>query len=205
MTVRTATALLFCLAAATPVAATIVPIDPFVGALSEDLEDITDVFLIAEQIDVFEGEVTFDSLTDQTTIHLWAGSCLNGDCSIPRSGTWLIGATTAQAILFNTPALQFGAYFTNNSLDDDATATFFDVDGNLLDSLVMDIPGPGTDWYWHGWESDVPIGSIEIHSNGVLEGFIWLDDLELTQIPEPTSLALLVIAGVFLVTPRRFR
>lgn len=188
---------LFLLVSTIPAAADVVEVGPFTGGQSEDLEDITRMqFLIDFQIDVFNGDATFVSMINDTTIHLWGGSCLGNDCTIPRSGDYLIGATTPQAIVFHTPAFRFGSYFTNISQADDATATFFDAEGNLIGEDVIEVPFMGTDWYWNGWTSDVPIGRIEIVGNGVLDGFLWLDDLELdTSAPCPADLDLDSLVG----------
>jgi len=159
-------------------------VGPFSGAKSENLEDVTNQqFFIDEFVDVFEGDVTFVSGVNSTTIHLWGGSSFNGDPTSPRSGNYLIGATTIFSIEFNVPAIRFGSYFTNNSGEDDATATFYDESGKLVGEAIIHVPGPDdVDWHWNGWHSpDVPIGRIDIVSNGALNGFIWLDDLELDQ------------------------
>jgi hypothetical protein len=185
--------------------ADIVEIGPFAGQRSENLENITSSQIIDDHVDVFGGDATFESLVDDTTIHLWRGSSLNGDHAIPRSGVYLIGATTAQAIVFHTPFVRFGSYFTNTSQADDATALFFDANGVLVGSDVIEVPGAGENWHWNGWESDVPIGRIEIRSNGLLEGFIWLDDLELTQVPEPASVMLFATFGLIALRPKRAR
>lgn len=182
-------ALLASLALRTPGQEIIRPIAAFDGERSENLESVTGSnFVIRETIDVFQGDVTFRSLANPpgTSIHLWGGSCLGSDCARPRSGRKIIGATTAQAIDFNIPVVRFGAYFTNISSEDHATATFFDRDGGLLGTAHVHVPVAGTLWYWNGWESDVPLGRIELRSNGFLEGFIWLDDLEMDAVPEAT-------------------
>ncbi len=163
--------------------ADIVLVPPFTGQASDNVDDIIPPgnFLIDAQIDVFEGQATFVSMVDppnNTTIHLWGGSCIGGDCSIPRSSPYLIGSTTTQAIEFNTPAFRFGSYFTNTSGADDVTATFYDENGEVLGIVNVDVPAPGTLWYWNGWSSDVPFARIEFVGNGLLEGFIWFDDLE---------------------------
>ncbi|MEM7202208.1 MAG: hypothetical protein AAF628_18205 [Planctomycetota bacterium] len=154
----------------------------FVGQASENLDDIISTsFRIRASIDVFGGDVTFASLLPppyNTTIHLWLGSCFAGTCAVPRSPSYLIGATSPQSIVFNRPAMRFGAYFTNTSGRADATATFYDTTGALLESETVTIPWRDENWYWNGWESDTPLGRIEIHGNGSLQGFIWLDDLE---------------------------
>src|SRR5262245_6542693 len=129
--------------------ADIVPVGPFTGMKSEDLEAVTPLqFLIQEQIEVMGGDLSFVSGVGETTIHLWHGSCLSGDCAIPRSGVYLIGATTPQRIVFNRTVLRFGAYFTNTSLSDDATVEFFDRNGDSLGTQTLSVPTAGTDWYW---------------------------------------------------------
>ena len=163
----------------------VVPIAPFAGESSEDLEHVTTLpFFITVQIDVFGGDMSFVSGIGMTSIHLWHGSCLSGDCSVPRSGIYLIGATTPQRLDFHVPARRFGAWFTNTSGADGATAVFRDAAGAVLATHEIAAPAAGTDWYWNGWEATgAPIASIEITSHGALGGFIWLDDLELDAAP----------------------
>lgn len=159
---------------------TVTPVPQFVGDKSDKLDNITPVFVIDQRVDVFGGDATFVSLADTTSIHLWGGSCLGSDCANPKSGAFLIGATTAQSIEFNVPVTSFGSFFTNTSSKDDAIATFFDVNGGFIGAEVVNIPVQGKQWYWNGWESDVAIGRIEFHGQGFLEGFLWFDNMQLS-------------------------
>jgi len=186
MRARCTAALFVSLSLVPPGIAEITAVDPFTGEKSENLENVTNQqFLIDESIDVFEGDVTFVSGVNKTTIHLWGGSTFNGDPTSPRSGSYLIGATTIFSIHFNVPVTRFGSYFTNNSGQDDATAIFYDQNGELVGEATIHVPGPDdVGWHWNGWHSpDIPIGRIDIVGNGALSGFIWLDDLELDQNP----------------------
>jgi hypothetical protein len=103
--------------------------------------------------------------------------------------------------VFDTPVSRFGGYMNNNSGADDATVRFFDSGGLPLATLTATVPAPGNVWVWNGWESTTPISRIEVTGNGLLQGFLWFDDMEMTTVPTPG--AALSLAGLVLLGRRR--
>jgi hypothetical protein len=188
---------LFVIASAT---AQIQPIPPFVGAVRDSVDSYTSTFIISDHLTILDGGLTVRSHNGSTLVHLISGSTLGGDRVVPRSPSWMLGITEGPVIWeFNTPALQIGAYWDTNSGANDATAQFFDVGGDLIGTQVVTIPSAANQWVWNGWESNVPIGRMVITGNGVLHGFLWNDDFEMTSVPEPASglmLVLLMATGV---------
>lgn len=59
-------------------------------------------------------------------------------------------------------------------------------------------------WTWNGWEFDAPVSRIVVIGSGILEGFLWTDDLEMTPVPAPAGvLPLLLLAGAMARGRRR--
>jgi MYXO-CTERM domain-containing protein len=134
-----------------------------------------------------------------TAIHYLIQDVFIGDLVTPRTGGHVLGFTEGPGIfVFDEPVRRFGSYFNNNSGTDDATCDFFDVDGNLLATLNAAVPEEGNVWTWNGWESDVPIARISVTGNGIIDGFLWFDDLEASTIPSPGgagAMGVLALAG----------
>jgi hypothetical protein len=104
---------------------------------------------------------------------------------------------------FTQPVSQFGGYWENNSHADDATAEFFDVNQNLIDTQVVPVPVNGQHWVWNGWQFDTPVSRIRVTGNGLINGFIWYDNVELTvATPEPIATGTLLPLGYFLIRRR---
>jgi hypothetical protein len=113
---------------------------------------------------------------------------------------WMVGQLGISEWEFNSPVVQFGGYFANNSRFDDARIDFFDENGALIDSVTATVPKARfpLDWTWNGWQSDVPIKSFVVTGNDTVfvNGFIWFDDVQATPVPEPSSLILLAGSGL---------
>ncbi|MFQ5414104.1 MAG: PEP-CTERM sorting domain-containing protein [Phycisphaerae bacterium] len=184
-----------------PAAAQIHEVGPFEGALSEDLDSFPTTMIVSE-LDLFGGAATLSGVSGDTTVHLLLADTFGGDTVLPRSSPFMVGVTEPAVWAFDTPLLEFGGYFENNSGADDATAEFFDDAGILIDSRTIEIPVDAQSWTWNGWQFDVPVSRIEVTGNGVLGGFIWYDDMELTAVPEPATLGLL-LTGIALASRRR--
>lgn len=169
----------------------VVPIGPFTGDYSEPLNQ--PFTLIAASIDIFDGAASLNSHDYETTlIHLIISSTFGGVQVTPHTGSRILGFTQGPGIFdFEEPARRFGAYWNNNSGTANAIVEFFDVGGNLVDTQQAVVP-LGV-WTWNGWESDVPISSIRVTGFGVLDGFLWFDDLEMSVFPAPGGLALFAL------------
>ncbi len=168
-------------------------IEPFKGDLFEGFESYGLTF--EPELDVFAGQVTLSGTSGVPAIYVVASSNIGGGTVFPYSGGWLGGGGEPVDWLFHTPAMQFGGYFATNSKAPDAVADFFDIDDELIESLIVSISGDDQSWQWNGWMSDVPVKRIRITGNGINNGFIDYDDMQLTPVPEPTSLALLALAA----------
>ncbi len=191
------------LLAAPLASAGITAIDPFTGELSDNLSYPSTA--IVPSFDIFEGAGSLNSFDGVTTsIHYLLRDNFSGDLVTPRTGGHILGFTTGPAtFVFDTPLERFGAYFENNSGGDDALVEFFDTSGALIGSAIADTDADLQDWTWNGWESDTGIASIRVTGNGIIDGFLWFDDLQATPIPAPTGLALLGLGTLGLARRHR--
>jgi hypothetical protein len=171
----------------------VIPIAPFTGEFSEPL-NFSNTNISASQ-PIFGGRAHLNSHNGQTFIHLLLGDTIGGDTVTPRTGSYILGWTEGPGVfVFDTPVARFGGYMNNNSGVSDATVMFFDVANNPLGTRVATAPAPGNVWTWNGWESDVGIARIEVHGTGLLNGFLWFDDMEMTTVPAPGGIAAAALA-----------
>lgn len=183
--------------------ADIVEIDQFVGdyfdGFGQNDQGATQV------LSVFEGNGTLSNLTEDGAIKLESSSNFNGDLVTPLSAPLMVGQIGIGRWDFIAPAMRFGGFFENNSGVDDATIFFYDENHDLIDSFVLEIPTAGGIWNWHGWESDTPFSRIEISGNGIFNGFLWFDNMQLTSapVPAPASGATILFACLACSTRRR--
>jgi hypothetical protein len=190
------------LAAAGSAVADVSPIAPFAGDLSDPL-NYPGTTIVAE-FEIFGGAASLNSFDGDTFIHLLFSSTLAGDPVTPRTGPLILGFTQGPGIFeFATPVRRFGSYFNNNSGSNDAVVEFFDADDNLIDTQIAATTAVGNIWTWNGWESDTPISSITVTGNGIADGFLWFDDLELSYVPEPGAGILLLLISPACARRRR--
>lgn len=169
-----------------PAQAGVVPIDPFVGERSDPL-DYPNTIIVAS-FPIFGNTASLDSHNGQTFIHYLLSDTFIGDVVTPRTGGHILGFTEGPGIFrFNEPVRRFGMYFNNNSGTDDTTCDFYDAEGNLLASLTATTPFAGNVWVWNGWESDVPFTRVVVTGHGIIDGFLWFDDLEVSSVPSAGS------------------
>jgi hypothetical protein len=178
----------------------IIAVDEFSGDMFEGFEGIAPPGSYSP-VPLFEGNATMiDSLANIGVIaYVWSGP---GGMVGPYNGN-LFGGTPAGSTLFgfSTPILRFGGYMTTVSDIADGTIVFRDSEGGVIDSLPV-TAAPVT-WGWQGWESDVPISSIEVVHNGPFGNRpMQYDDLRITFVPEPAA-CLLLAAGAALALRRR--
>lgn len=173
----------------------VLPIDVFSGDLHEPLN--ASGTTIVAHYPIFGGAGALDSWDGHTTyIHYLLSDTFNGDPVNPRTGSHILGFTQGPGVFhFDPPIRRFGAYFNNNSGTDGAVVQFFDAAGGSLGTKSAVTPAAGTAWVWNGWESDTAIGSISVLGNGIINGFLWFDDLEIGYTPEPSALLGLSLLG----------
>ena len=178
------------------------PVGPFVGQVREPL-NFSNTNISADQ-PIFGGAGHLISHNGQTLIHLLLGDTLSGDTVSPHTGMYILGWTEGPGIFtFSPPVQMFGAYWNNNSGANDATVQFFDAGNSLIGTQTATIPAPGNTWVWNGWASSTPISRISVLGNGVLNGFLWTDDLEASYVPGPGALALAVLGSPLLMRRQR--
>jgi hypothetical protein len=162
-----------------PARADVVPIDPFDGALSENFDSFSEGGGLQELV-ILDGFGTVYNLSAGGAIKVEYNSSLDGRLVLPHSRPLMMGQMGIMLWGFEEPLNQFGSYFANNSRFDDAQVDFYDENGDWIDSTTATIPND-CDWYWNGWESDVPIKWIVISGNdeGFGHAFIWVDDVQI--------------------------
>ncbi len=193
-----------CLSVSVAAHGAIIPAGPFVGDQREPL-NIAGSSIVAD-FTIFAGQAHLKSFDGTTTaIHYLFNDSLGGDNVSPRTGSHILGWTQGPGNFTFSPAVtKFGAYWNNNSGANDAAVKFYDNAGNLIDTATASVPAPGTAWAWNGWESTgAAIARIEVTGNGILNGFLWFDDLEKTAVPGPGSG--LSVAAATLALRRRHR
>lgn len=184
--------------------ADVTPIGEFTGEFWENFEDIAPPGGYGGAMNIFGGAGTVaDTLANTVVIATSVASAdTNWENVYPYNG-FLMGLTPTgwTRFTFNTPVMQFGGYFGSAAIQSGGTVTFRDEEGTVLTTLPISIPE--MEWNWHGWQSDVPIGSVEIHSSASPGLPLVFDDLQASVVPAPGSLALLAFAGVAASRRRR--
>jgi len=163
-------------------------IDPFVGEYSETYEG----FFLGQggSLPIFDGQTTM------TFGFVTSGSTFQGSTISAHSGVLFAHATSPVEFLFDTPVTAFGGWFATNGGANGGTVDLYDTSDQLIDSVPLSVffaPGPAP-WTWNGWISDVPLGRVHVSGNGVLNGFLGVDDMQVTYyVPGPW--------GVFALAP----
>ena len=183
--------------------AAIITIDPFTGDYTDTFDQYSSTMAV-QTLDVFDGTATLSNLSTGGAIKIEWSSTLNGDHVGPISGM-MAGQLGIGRWVFDQPALRFGGWFENNSMADDASLNFYDETNRYIGHAVADIPVDGEQWIWNGWESTIPIKTIEVIGNGLINGFIWYENMQVTYVPEPASLSLLILGGFTALSLHRRR
>jgi hypothetical protein len=191
------------ISAALPARAQVVAIDPFAGEWSEGFEDFTPGAYA--DLPVFSSNTlagtSFGSMASATVT---SASTFMGSTVTAHEGLLFAHSAGPIDIVFSSPIQQFGAYIATNGGADGGMAQFFDADNELIASVPLDVTfaqgsAPHT---WNGWNSGIPFARVNISSNGVLGGFIGIDDMQV-NVPGPMSAAPLIIAAIFGPSRRR--
>jgi hypothetical protein len=70
--------------------------------------------------------------------------------------------------------------------------------------MIVRDPVQAQTWTWNGWESDVPVKSIQVVGNGLINGFIWYDNVQMTlAVPEPGAIGAITVASLWLCSRKR--
>lgn len=187
----------------TTVSATITPIGPFSGTLHENFDEFpTDTAV--RSLTLFNGKGTITVEGTSNSIKLEFSSQLGSDLVTPISRL-MCGQLGIANWEFSTPISRFGGYWENNSHADDATAEFFDANGVLFDTRVVPVSVTAQQWQWNGWDfGDTSVSKIRVTGNGLINGFIWYENMEIVQAPEPIMGALMLAPLALLARRKRF-
>jgi hypothetical protein len=164
-------------------AAGVTPMGPFAGSLSDTFNQYSTTMAVPT-LPVFGGAGEIQMLSAGGAIKVEWSSSLGGDLVVPISGM-MVGQLGIAQWVFDEPMCCFGGWMENNSNADDATFEFFDADGQLIDAAIADIPDAAQQWTWNGWQSDVPFSRIVVTGNGLINGFIWYENM--VADPAPVS------------------
>jgi hypothetical protein len=177
------------------------PIGQFQGDLSEDFNSFPFGTGGFQSLEVFQKTVVLSNLSASGSIKIELSSSLGGNLVTPISGV-MGGQLGVAQWEFSTPVQRFGGMWENNSGQDDATAEFYDANGVLLGTHIAKSTSAGQQWIWNGWESDVPIKRILVTGNGLIQGFLWYENMQLSYVPEPGG-SIFVLAGMIALLRRR--
>lgn len=156
----------------------VTPSPPFVGDTADTFNQHNGV-MATQSLSVCSGAGVLNNLSGGGAIKVEFSSNFNGDQVWPISDM-MAGQLGVGQWLFDEPLTGFGAWWENNGGADDATVQFFDAEGVLLDTVIASVPADAQAWTWNGWTSESPFTRIEVTGNGVLNGFLWYEDVQIT-------------------------
>ena len=181
----------------------VAPVGPFTGDFTDTFNQFTNTAAVA-QLDVFGGRGVIRRVGTGGSIKVEWSSQLNTDLVVPISGM-MIGQLCIADWIFDEPAARFGGWWENNSGVSDAQVSFFDANDVELSTVTATVPVTAQQWTWNGWESDVPFTRVRVTGNGLINGFIWYENMQLTLAPEPSggACAACAVAGAGTLVRRR--
>jgi len=180
--------------------AAVTGISPFSGQYTDTFDQYSSVNAL-QSLAVCDGLGTLTNLTVGGAIKLEFGSTFQGYHVAPLSGM-MCGQLGVAQWTFTQPVSDFGAWFENNSGQDNATVRFFDAQNVMVGQVIAGIPF-AEGWTWNGWHSDVPFTRMVVSGNGVGNGFLWYENVQVNAaIPAPGCLTVLALAAA---TSRRRR
>lgn len=201
MRLRSASVLVLWFFLSANVSAQVTPIGPFTGTALEQFTNPS--FLPSYQTyDIWNGFGNIRNIHPSGALKYEFSSTRGGDTVLPYSAPTFGGQIGISEWTFDTPLARFGAYWENNSRFDDAVATFYDVNNNLLATMPMTIPMAAQAWTWNGWDFSTPVNRIVVAGNDTafFSGFIWYEDATYiaatASVPEVSILWTLVLVCV---------
>ena len=148
-----------------------------------------------QSLAVLGGGATITNRTTDGAIKIEWSSSLGGDLVRPLSGM-MMGQLGIADWQFTQPIRRFGAYFANNSGKNDGTAYFYDAADNLIGTITVNSKAKTGHWFWNGWESDTPFTRMRVVGNGLINGFLWYEDVRVSEVPAASTLPLLLLGLV---------
>lgn len=190
------TAIATAFASASVAIADVTPIGEFTGVHSESFENIGSPGGLPGPVSIFGGAGTANDAFANTLVLATSVSSADTDWVqfFPYNG-FLMGLTpTGHAVFeFETPVTEFGGFFGSAAIHSGGSILFRDEAGGEIDSFDFNVTA--LEWGWQGWQSDTPIASIEIAASANPGAPLVFDDLQITPIPAPGALALLVLGA----------
>ena len=174
--------------------ADITAIGQFTGSATDTFNQYNEVMAV-QTLDVFGGLGTISNLTEDGAIKVEFSSNFGGDLVTPISGM-MMGQLGIGQWDFNTPVTRFGGWWENNSGADDATLEFYDVNNILIGEMIANVSASAQKWQWNGWESDTPISRIVVTGNGIINGFLWYENMQIDVVPAPGAIVFFGIAAI---------
>ena len=167
-----------------------------------DTFDEVPVVPSAQSLIVFGGACTVANLTSGGAMKTEHSSTFGGDTVRPLSGI-MIGQIGISQWTFASAQRRFGGMFENNSGKDGGVIEFYDAVGALIGTAQLDCPSKLDGWRWNGWESDVAFTALRIKGNGVFNGFLWFENMQISAVPGPGTVGLGVMMMLGTIRRRR--
>lgn len=198
---RTASMWAMCLGLTAVAHAGVIEVGPFVGDLSEPCIFPDKSNGVSKPL--FDGFGALTSEAGTTSIKIELSSTFQGKTVVPINGPHMIGFAQGPGLFeFSQPVAAFGGWINTNSGADNALVEIYNGDRELIETTQAIVPFSGG-WTWFGWQADKGIGSMRFTGNGVADGFLWFEEMELQFIPTTGTAAPVALAG--LVAARRRR
>ena len=160
----------------------VTPSPPFVGDAADTFNQHNGV-MATQSLGVCSGAGVLNNLTSGGAIKVEFSSTFGDDLVSPISDM-MAGQLGVGQWHFTKPLTAFGAWWENNGGADDATVRFYDARGVLLDTVIASVPAAAQAWTWNGWTSNTPFTRVEVTGNGVLNGFLWYENVQVTFAPD---------------------
>ena len=62
--------------------------------------------------------------------------------------------------------------------------------------MIANVSASAQQWQWNGWESDTPISRIVVTGNGIINGFLWYENMQIDLVPTPSAIAFFGVAAI---------